>query len=96
MIDPIALDEKMYIYETRLKFYQAHPSFPIINSYLYVVYIIYISNNVDIDDFLKKKKKNISTFKRDLLNSNLFEFFLSSIGKLESKKWAVVNLNEIN
>lgn len=39
---------------------------------------------------LKKKKKNISTFKRDLLNSNLFEFFLSSIGKLESKKWAVV------
>lgn len=89
MIDPIALDEKMYIYETRLKFYQAHPSFPIINSYLYVVYIIYISNNVDIDDFLKKKK-NISIFKRDLLNSNLFEFFLSSIGKLESKKWAVV------
>lgn len=45
---------------------------------------------------LKKKKKNISTFKRDLLNSNLFEFFLSSIGKLESKKWPVVNLNEIN
>lgn len=89
MIDPIALDEKMYIYETRLKFYQARPSFPIINSYLYVVYIIYISNNVDIDDFLKKKK-NISIFKRDLLNSNLFEFFLSSIGKLESKKWAVV------
>ena len=80
MIDPIALDEKMYIYETRLKFYQARPSFPIINSYLYV----------------KKKKKNISTFKRDLLNSNLFEFFLSSIGKLESKKWPVVNLNEIN
>lgn len=88
MIDPIALDEKMYIYETRLKFYQARPSFPIINSYLYVVYIIYISNNVDIDDFLKKK--NISIFKRDLLNSSLFEFFLSSIGKLESKKWAVV------
>lgn len=88
MIDPIALDEKMYIYETRLKFYQARPSFPIINSYLYVVYIIYISNNVDIDDFLKKK--NISIFKRDLLNSSLFEFFLSSIGKLESKKWPVV------
>lgn len=76
MIDPIALDEKMYIYETRLKFYQAHPSFPIINSYLYVVYIIYISNNVDIDDFLKKKKKktfqplNVTYWIRIYLNSS--------------------------
>ena len=76
MIDPIALDEKMYIYETRLKFYQARPSFPIINSYLYVVYIIYISNNVDIDDFLKKKKKkkfqplNVTYWIRIYLNSS--------------------------
>ena len=74
MIDPIALDEKMYIYETRLKFYQARPSFPIINSYLYVVYIIYISNNVYIFYFIKKKKKkknsNVTYWIQIYLNSS--------------------------